>query len=117
MEKAGSFYSPAWQGTLSIPPGASMYGMADSSSSRRSTLIIGGLLPPSAHSLLSPTGDLLPLHLGVEWCFAFYSFSHYGNVNVTGPLKLIGSGAIRRCGFIGVGVALLEEVCQCGVRL
>ena len=25
-----------------------------------------------------------------------------------------GSGAIRRCGFIGVGVALLQEVHQCG---
>jgi hypothetical protein len=26
-----------------------------------------------------------------------------------------GSGAIRRCGLVGVGVALLEEVCYCGV--
>jgi hypothetical protein len=25
-----------------------------------------------------------------------------------------GSGTIRRCGFVRVGVALLEEVCHCG---
>ncbi|MGE9574344.1 hypothetical protein ACQP3C_25135, partial [Escherichia coli] len=25
-----------------------------------------------------------------------------------------GSGTVRRCGFVGVGVALLEEVCHCG---
>ena len=25
------------------------------------------------------------------------------------------SGTIRRCGLVGVGVALLEEVCHCGV--
>ena len=24
-----------------------------------------------------------------------------------------GNGAIKRCGFVGVGVALLEEVCHC----
>jgi hypothetical protein len=24
-----------------------------------------------------------------------------------------GSGTIRRCGLLGVGVALLEEVCHC----
>jgi hypothetical protein len=29
----------------------------------------------------------------------------------------IGSGSIRRCGLIRVGVALLEEVFQCGSRL
>ena len=25
-----------------------------------------------------------------------------------------GSGTIKRCGVVGVGVALLEEVCHCG---
>ena len=25
-----------------------------------------------------------------------------------------GSGTIKRCGLVGVGVALLEEVCHCG---
>jgi hypothetical protein len=29
----------------------------------------------------------------------------------------MGSGTIRRCGFVGVCVALLEEVCHCGGRL
>ena len=38
----------------------------------------------------------------------------YGRMNVTGPHKLIGSGTIRRCGFLGVGVALLEEVYAVG---
>ena len=38
----------------------------------------------------------------------------HGSLNVIGPYNLIGSGAIRRCGFVGVGVALLEEVCHCG---
>jgi hypothetical protein len=28
-----------------------------------------------------------------------------------GPQRLIGSGSIRKCGFVGVVVALLEEVC------
>ena len=46
----------------------------------------------------------------MEWC---------GNLNVIGLIihKLTGSGAIRRCGFVGVGMALLEEVCHCGGRL
>jgi hypothetical protein len=26
----------------------------------------------------------------------------------------LGSGTIRRCDLVGVGVALLEEVCHCG---
>ena len=37
-----------------------------------------------------------------------------GSLNVIGPHNLIGSGIIRKCGFVGVGIALLEEVCQCG---
>ena len=36
-----------------------------------------------------------------------------GGLNMLGP----GSGTIRRCGLVGVGVALLEEVCHCGGRL
>ena len=34
--------------------------------------------------------------------------------NCSLPGKLIGRGTIRRCGFVGVGGALLEEVCHCG---
>ena len=33
-----------------------------------------------------------------------------GGLNMLGP----GSGTIRRCGLVGVGVALLKEVCHCG---
>ena len=36
-------------------------------------------------------------------------------LNVTGPHNLIGSGTIRRYGFVGVGVTLLEEMCHCRV--
>ena len=38
-----------------------------------------------------------------------------GSWNMIGPHNLTGSGTIRRCGFVGVGVAL-EEVCHCGYR-
>jgi hypothetical protein len=34
----------------------------------------------------------------------------WGGVNVLGPE----SGMIRRYGLVGVGMALLEEVCHCG---
>ena len=37
-----------------------------------------------------------------------------GSLNVIGFHNLIGSGTIRRCGFAGVGMTLLEEVCLCG---
>jgi hypothetical protein len=32
----------------------------------------------------------------------------YGGLNI-----VPGSGTIRRCSFVGVGVAFLEEVCHC----
>ena len=35
-----------------------------------------------------------------------------GSVNVVGPHELIKNGVIRRCGLVGVGIALLEEVCH-----
>ena len=34
-----------------------------------------------------------------------------GGLNMLGP----GNGTIRRCGLVGVGTAILEEVCHCGV--
>jgi hypothetical protein len=34
---------------------------------------------------------------------------HCGGLNMIGP----GSVTLRRCGLVGVGVALLEEVCFC----
>ena len=37
-----------------------------------------------------------------------------GSVNVIGPHKLIENDNIRRYGLVGVGAALLEEVCHYG---
>ena len=39
------------------------------------------------------------------------------NLTVTGLHRLIESGTIRRYGFVGVGMALLEEVCHFGGEL
>jgi hypothetical protein len=36
--------------------------------------------------------------------------SGHGGLNMFGP----GSGAIRRCDLVEVGVSLLQEVCHCG---
>ena len=33
-----------------------------------------------------------------------------GSLNVVDPHRLIGNGIIRRCGFIGVDMALLEKI-------
>ena len=41
----------------------------------------------------------------------YYSFVVFIALNMLGP----GSGSIRRCSLVGVIVALLEEVCHCGV--
>jgi hypothetical protein len=64
--------------------------------------------PPPLLSLLDRFLPLLP---------RYYSPTSYmtsicacGGLNMLGP----GSGTVRRCGLIGVGVALLEEVCHCG---
>lgn len=40
--------------------------------------------------------------------------SECGGLNVFGPHKLTGNGTIRRCGFAGIGMTLLEQVCPCG---
>ena len=40
-----------------------------------------------------------------------------GGLNVIGPYKHIGSGTIKKCGFDGVSMALLEEVCHCQADL
>ena len=34
-------------------------------------------------------------------------------LNVFGPHNLIGSYTVGMCGFVGVDLALLEEVCHC----
>jgi hypothetical protein len=50
-----------------------------------------------------------------------FSIIYCGDLNRTDPHRLmwltvwtIRSGTIRRCSLMGEGVALLEEVCQCG---
>ena len=40
-----------------------------------------------------------------------------GGLNENGPHRLIGSGTVGRFGLIGIGVTLLEEVCQGGWAL
>ena len=37
-------------------------------------------------------------------------YIHVVILNVLGP----GNATIRRCGHVGVGMALLEEMCHCG---
>lgn len=41
----------------------------------------------------------------------------YDSLDIIDPFKLTGNGTIGRCGFVGVGMALLEGVCHCGGRL
>ena len=41
-----------------------------------------------------------------------FRVTHCGDVNENGPHGLIGIGAIRRCGLVGVDVVLLEDVCH-----
>jgi hypothetical protein len=57
----------------------------------------------------TPVGKQLQVALGTSlrcsclWCFE-YAWPK-------------GSGIIRRCGLVGIGVALIEEVCHCAGRL
>jgi hypothetical protein len=44
----------------------------------------------------------------------FFPFGVCGDLNENGPHELLGSGTIRRCSLVEVGVALLEDVCHCG---
>lgn len=38
----------------------------------------------------------------------------YGSLNIIGLHNFIGSDNCRKCGFVGVGAALLEQVCHGG---
>jgi hypothetical protein len=40
----------------------------------------------------------------------FLEVQHYGGLYMLGP----GSDTIKRYDLVGIGVALLEEVCHCG---
>jgi hypothetical protein len=39
-----------------------------------------------------------------------YRHTQCVGLNENGPYRFIGSGVFRRCGLVGVGVALMEEV-------
>ena len=43
-----------------------------------------------------------------DWSVAISVRAIHGGLNMLGPVT------IRRCGPVGVGVTLLEEMCQCG---
>ena len=56
------------------------------------------------------------------FCFVFvfvFSLFFCFSVSMCGDLNMLdpGSGTIERCGLVGVGVVLLEEVCHCGSGL
>ena len=55
-------------------------------------------------SWLSEKGESIYLNTQV-----YHSLGHYGGLHILGS----DSGLIRRCGIVGVGVALLEQVCHC----
>ena len=43
-------------------------------------------------------------------CVGYVDDQCCGSLNVFGPHNLIGSDAIRRCGLVGVGMALCDTV-------
>ena len=45
-----------------------------------------------------------------------FVFCINGRLGLICPHDLIGSSTIRRGGFVGLGIALLEEVCHCGAN-
>jgi hypothetical protein len=49
--------------------------------------------------------------------FILKVFSPFAGLNEKFFHWLIGSNTIRRCGFVGIGVALLEEMCHWGWAL
>ena len=63
------------------------------------------------------TSKYAPVYLASH----MYPYKKHGNdINIKsqplcGSLNMLGPGSgTRRCGFVGVDVALLEEVCHCG---
>ena len=62
---------------------------------------------------------LLPVQESRQWwnalacCNSCWTHDCCGGLNAIGPQKLTGRGTIRKCGFVGVCIALLEQVCHC----
>ena len=72
----------------------------------RSEVSICGLLRyPGDRGRNSGHLRLVPFRMGLGVC---------DSLNVIGPHNLTKNGTIRRCGFVGVSMALLEEVRQYG---
>ena len=83
-------------------------------------MVLRPLPPPHwqavGHHQLGATGSMLST-------LSFYSRFYQLQENLIGcpllgfectwPHKLIGSGTIMRCGFVGVGMILLEKVFHC----
>ena len=70
------------------------------------SLILPVKMSSSFLKLLSPVILSPKLIRQLKWCL----FPYCSGLNMLGP----GSGTIRRFGLVGVGVALLKEVCHCG---
>jgi hypothetical protein len=70
--------------------------------------------PQSSQGPCKGTGDGTKHTFTLSHIVSAYKslFSCCGGLNENGPLRPIGSGTIRMCGLIGIGVALLEEVCH-----
>ena len=69
---------------------------------------------------MNTTVDLLletPMYNDICTNDSNYSLVGYYGSCITGPHNLIGSGTIRKCDFVGVGIVLLEKLCQCESRL
>ena len=61
---------------------------------------------------------LAPSHaMGFTKLSSYFCVGLCGSLSIIGPHKLMGSGIIRRYGCVGLGVALLEEMCHCGGEL
>ena len=66
----------------------------------------------SSTELISNVGHGCTLSLTLLRAAAEYGLC--GSLSVIDLQHLRGSGTLRRCGFVGIGKALLEEVCHCG---
>lgn len=70
------------------------------------------VIPPLCLQTLQLSGWLIVLS---SWAALRNTRINYcGSLNVVGPYNLTGSGTGGKCGFVGVGMVLLQIVCHCG---
>jgi hypothetical protein len=72
------------------------------------------LTPPKSGKVTDPAEFHSGCALGTSWRGYSRKQKHSFSVWCLEYDWPRGSGTIRRCGLIGGGVALLEEVCHCG---